>query len=298
MRASLLILPIFAATVAAGLLLIPDSTGVNVLPAIIAIALVMIGVERLMPGAKTPETRFWYPRAIALNVCQVAIVVTAGFTWNEWMRGASLFAMHARHDALASAATYLVSTLIFYWWHRYRHESEFWWRFAHQIHHSAARLEVLTSFYKNPLEILIDSVMSSVLLYPLMGCSAKQGAIYTLIIGLAGLFYHWNVRTPRWVGHIIQRPESHRMHHMRGRHTKNYGDLPLWDKLFGTFSNPSRADRLEVGFADDKETRLRDMMRGVSVEPARDSDPIRLGAICIGCSMRRRCAKAREIGFP
>jgi hypothetical protein len=27
--------------------------------------------------------------------------------------------------------------------------------------------------------------------------------------------YHMNIRTPEWLGYFIQRPESHRVHHLR-----------------------------------------------------------------------------------
>jgi sterol desaturase/sphingolipid hydroxylase (fatty acid hydroxylase superfamily) len=298
MKNPVFILLFFVATVTAALLLIPDPAGANVLVTILAISLVMIAAERVWPGAEARPVRGWYVRSILLNIIQLLIVIAAGMTWNRWMSGASLFNMAARHDCPAVGATYLVSTFVFYWWHRYRHESEFWWRFAHQVHHSVTRLEVLAAFYKNPAEILVDSLMSSVLLYPVMGCSPQQGACYTLIIALAGLFYHWNVRTPRWIGHWIQRPESHRIHHARLRHTKNYGDLPLWDKLFGTFANPARADNITCGFDGDKESRLTPMLRGESVEPQRGSEPLKFNPVCFGCPKRSRCVGVDRPGPP
>jgi sterol desaturase/sphingolipid hydroxylase (fatty acid hydroxylase superfamily) len=39
---------------------------------------------------------------------------------------------------------------------------------------------------------------------------------------------------------VIQRPEAHCEHHRLGVHAWNYGDLPIWDLLFGTFRNPER----------------------------------------------------------
>jgi sterol desaturase/sphingolipid hydroxylase (fatty acid hydroxylase superfamily) len=51
-------------------------------------------------------------------------------------------------------------------------------------------------------------------------------------------FQHTNIRTPQWLGYIVQRPESHSVHHARGVHHYNFSDLPLFDILFGTFRNP------------------------------------------------------------
>ena len=62
------------------------------------------------------------------------------------------------------------------------------------------------------------------------------------------MFQHWNVCTPRWLGYILQRPESHGLHHELGIHGRNYSDFPLWDSLMGTFVNPDTFEG-EVGCA-------------------------------------------------
>ena len=255
-----------------------------------AAGVLMIGTERLLPGSVLPRVRGWFGRVVAINLFQVAIAVISGLTWNRWMQGASVFSASGWPDWLAVGATYFVTTFVFYWWHRIRHESVFWWRVAHQIHHSASRLEVLTSFYKHPVEIAINSVLCAAICYPLMGCSAAQGGVYTLLLAIAEMFYHWNVRTPRWVGVIFQRPESHRLHHRRFHHTRNYSDLPLWDWLFGTFSNPSRADKVVCGFSDSRETALPGMLLTREVETKRDPEPLNFRPACFGCPAKLRCA--------
>ena len=58
-----------------------------------------------------------------------------------------------------------------------------------------------------------------------------------------------------------QRPESHNLHHERGVHARNYGDLPLFDMIFGTFANPRAADN-QVGFYDGGSARVREMLLG------------------------------------
>ena len=56
------------------------------------------------------------------------------------------------------------------------------------------------------------------------------------------------MKTPPWLGYVIQRPEAHFVHHARGVHTYNYGDLPIWDILFGTFRNPANFGTGDTGF--------------------------------------------------
>jgi sterol desaturase/sphingolipid hydroxylase (fatty acid hydroxylase superfamily) len=68
------------------------------------------------------------------------------------------------------AAAWLVGTFVFYRWHRLRHWRGFW-RVFHQVHHSPPRIEVVTSFYRHPIEIAADSTLSIAMLYGLLGCS-------------------------------------------------------------------------------------------------------------------------------
>ena len=97
----------------------------------------------------------------------------------------------------AGLAAYFVATFVFYWWHRWRHEVDWLWRHFHQIHHSPRRLEVVTSFYKHPLEMVANSLVGTVLVYPVLGLSPEAGAVYTLCTALGEFFYHTNCRTPR-----------------------------------------------------------------------------------------------------
>lgn len=81
-----------------------------------------------------------------------------------------------------------------------------------------------------------------------------------LITTFLSVFQHSNIRTPHWLGYIVQRPESHSQHHARGVHAKNYSDLPLFDILFGTFYNP-RNFAAEAGFYHGASARITEMLR-------------------------------------
>jgi sterol desaturase/sphingolipid hydroxylase (fatty acid hydroxylase superfamily) len=37
----------------------------------------------------------------------------------------------------------------------------------------------------------------------------------------------------------VQRPEQHNLHHGRDVHAFNYGNLAIWDRVFGTWRNPA-----------------------------------------------------------
>jgi sterol desaturase/sphingolipid hydroxylase (fatty acid hydroxylase superfamily) len=236
---------------------------------VVGTALIMMGIEQALPGRHWRQVRGWWARVFVLNAIQAATVYVAGLSWEAWLHEYRLW----RTDPLlgtVGAATfgYLAITFANYWWHRARHELPLLWRIFHQVHHSPQRIEVVTSFYKHPLEVLANSLLASVLLYVICGLGPESATGAVLIAGLAELFYHWNVKTPYWLGFIFQRPESHCVHHQRGHHSKNYSDLPLWDMLFGTFHNPRTFDG-KCGFANDAETRLAEMLVCVDVHSGR-----------------------------
>jgi sterol desaturase/sphingolipid hydroxylase (fatty acid hydroxylase superfamily) len=247
----------------------------------LAFGLVMLLVERLMPGKPLERVAGWYPRAILLNTVQAVVAYVSTATWDRWFPDLALW--HAGGFGFLPDAIigYVAITFIYYWWHRARHENPFLWRWLHQIHHSASRIEVLTSFYKHPIEIFINGILSPAILYLLLGLNAESAGLAFMMTGIAELFYHWNVRTPHWLGYLLQRPESHCIHHQRGRHRNNYSDLPLWDMLFGTFENP-REQPGACGFGPEIERRLGTMLLGRGAFARRASRPMQSAPTRVG----------------
>lgn len=228
------------------------------------VALVMICIEVGRPGRAWPRVAGWWGRAALLNGFQALMVFAAGVAWDGWMFRHRPWSADALGAAGGAIVGYVVMTLIYYWWHRWRHEVSFLWRWFHQVHHSPQRIEIITSFYKHPFELIANGVLSSGILYLLVGVEPQTAAYAVLISGLAELFYHWNVNTPHWLGYIVQRPESHCVHHQQGLHWYNFSDLPLWDMMFGTFRNP-RQWEAACGLGPENEHRLVEMLGGVDL---------------------------------
>lgn len=206
---------------------------------LIGVALFIFMLEQLVPGWKLPKVSTWVARVIFLNIVQVSIALLAGITWNKWMMGHSLLhTSDALPPLLAGFAAYFVNTFVTYWWHRARHANDTLWRLFHQLHHAPQRIEVFTSFYKHPTEMVFNSLLGSFVAYVVMGISIEAGAYYIMFAALGEMFYHSNLRTPHVLGYLFQRPEMHRIHHQRDRHECNYSDFPIWDMLFGTYENP------------------------------------------------------------
>ena len=139
-------------------------------------------VERLVPGWPLPRVRTWPLRVLLVNGVQLAIVLLAGISWERWLSAASVFSLSEHvSPVLGGLFAYFIATFVFYWWHRWRHEIPLLWRGFHQIHHSPQRLEVITSFYKHPGEMIVNSIIGSLLVYTLLGLSLEAGAIYTIV---------------------------------------------------------------------------------------------------------------------
>ncbi len=256
---------------------------------VIGVGFALLALERLRPGWALPRAPSWLPRAIAANAAQLGVVVLAGLTWDRWLRAASVVRLGDHLGPwLSGALAYVVSTFVYYWWHRARHASRPLWLGFHQIHHSPQRIEILTSFYKHPAEQAADAILSSLIAYTLLGLTPAGGAVFTLLSALGEFVYHMNVRTPRWLGLFFQRPEMHRIHHERGSHAHNYGDLPIWDMLFGTYENPETFEG-QCGFDAEREARVgamlafRDVHAGKDRTTSRGARKVALGALlCLG----------------
>ena len=216
-------------------------------------------LERVAPGRKQPHASGWYVRAIALNLAQLAVVLIGGITWTVWFQGPSLFDLSGWPPLLQGFVCWFAGTFVFYWWHRARHRYGFLWHGLHQIHHSASRIETLTAFYKHPVEITLNSILSTAIIFPLLGASTDAAPWYSFFAALGEFYYHSNIRTPRWTGYFIQRPEHHSIHHQCDVHDFNYGDITWWDRLFGTFRETDTF-AAQCGFAPGREQRLTEML--------------------------------------
>ena len=227
---------------------------------IVAVAAVFVVVERIRPGRELPNPLGWYGRAAILNAVQLGIVVLAGFTWNRWLSSHSAVHMSAYLSPVAEgAAAWFVGTFVFYWWHRLRHASDLMWRLFHQVHHSPQRIEAITSFYKHPFEIALNSVLASFIVFVVLGGSVEGAAWFNVFAATGEMFYHANIRTPHWVGYFMQRPEHHSVHHQVDVHNYNFGDITWWDRLFGTFrDSPDFAPA--CGFRGEEERQLARML--------------------------------------
>ena len=151
------------------------------------------------------------------------------------------------------------------------HRSDFLWKTFHQMHHSAERLDTYGAFFFSPLDMIGWTVLSSICFSLIIGLSPQAITATLLITNFLSIFQHANINTPRWIGYIVQRPESHTVHHAKNIHAGNYSDLPIFDILFGTFKNPPTYTH-ETGFYKGASNRMKDMLLFKDVSTPGDAE--------------------------
>ncbi len=230
-------------------------------------------VHRAKPYA---TDRAWRTRALIVGGLNFGLSLVFAAMWASVFGETHLFDLAHVHPVLGAVLGVLVYELGHYAYHRAAHRFDWLWRWGHQMHHSAESLDTFGAYYMSPLDNFFFTTIVSFVFFPLLGLPLMSGLLGAAFLTFNALFQHANIRTPQWLGYIIQRPESHAVHHGRGVHAHNYCDLPLWDIVFGTFCNPTEF-RDEVGFEPGASARLWDMARGVDVSLSEADAP--------GCSM-------------
>jgi len=213
----------------------------------------------------------WKTRALIVTGVSYAVSMAVGIGWGTVLPGASLIDGAALGTVGGAAIGILIYELAHYGYHRAAHSWNWLWRLGHQMHHSAESLDAFGAYYLHPIDAALFTTWAVLVFYPLLGLTPEAGALAAAFLAFNAAFQHANIRTPHWVGALVQRPESHAIHHGRGIHAYNYADLPLWDMVFGTYRNPTPGDEpREAGFTDGASSRIGAMLafRDVSGAPA------------------------------
>jgi len=228
---------------------------------------VMLFVEHRFPGRPLPKVRFWLLKGIVffLFTGVVNAFVPAIVSWAFGTK--TLFHLAPLGTIAGALLVTVVGDFINYWVHRAMHRVHFIWRWSHQVHHSAERMDLAGMAYAHPFDTAFVFIPIG-LATALLGVSTDAAALGGFIGFVIGVVQHMNIKTPHWLGYIVQRPESHGLHHQRGVHAYNYANLPFWDMLFGTFRNPKDFPA-EYGFWDGASKKFGSMLIGRDVgEPS------------------------------
>lgn len=225
-------------------------------------------VEAIAPGRELPAIKGWIPRALGSFAVYFYLSTYLPLFWDQYLAAYQLVDLSGLGVVAGAVVGVSVYELLIYVWHRAMHNYDWLWRSFHQMHHSAERMDTFGAFYFSPLDMAGFTFLGSLTLSLLVGLSAQAVTLFLFVTMFLGIFQHTNVKTPRWLGYIVQRPESHTIHHGKGLHAYNYSDLPIFDILFGTFKNP-KGYELDTGFYEGASARIPEMLvfRDVSEPP-------------------------------
>jgi sterol desaturase/sphingolipid hydroxylase (fatty acid hydroxylase superfamily) len=202
-------------------------------------------------------------------------IVLAGFTFSspqtfrfqlETIFGVALPSWPIADAALSFVAGFLLLDLLQYAMHRCQHAVPFLWRF-HALHHSDPDVDVTTSVRHHPIEYLIATAVYWLTVL-VLGIPAIVVLSHALAVFAAAAVTHGNISLPEWLERLL-RPvvitlDLHLVHHSIefSRENWNYGAvLSIWDRLLGTYTQISRAQREQLIFG------VRELPRGECLKP-------------------------------
>lgn len=226
---------------------------------LLAIYGVLILFEAIAPATQLKKIKNWLPKSLAVFITYFYVSTYLPMIWDQYLLPYQLFNLQNTNPFISTLTAVLVFEFFIYVWHRSMHSHHFLWRTFHQMHHSVERVDTFGAFYFSPLDMIGFTFLSSLALSVVIGLSPEAITWFLYVTMFIAAFQHTHIKTPQWLGYIIQRPESHSVHHQKGVHAYNYSDLPIFDIIFGTFNNPKEfAD--EVGLYDGASHKLKELL--------------------------------------
>jgi sterol desaturase/sphingolipid hydroxylase (fatty acid hydroxylase superfamily) len=224
----------------------------NYLALAVPLFLLFIGLEYYY-SKKKGKNFFQYAESVAnLNVGiaeRLLDVFTTGlffFVFDYIQKHFSIFDIHA--GVFTWILLFLLTDLVWYWYHRLAHEINAFWA-VHVVHHQSEDFNYTVSARITVFQSVVRCMFWAVL--PLIGFPAVMVSVFLLIHGLYPFFIHTQALGKwGWFEKILVTPTHHGIHHASNPEylDKNYGDvLIIWDKMFGSFANENKDVKIVYG---------------------------------------------------
>ncbi|MGK0296617.1 MAG: sterol desaturase/sphingolipid hydroxylase (fatty acid hydroxylase superfamily) [Gammaproteobacteria bacterium] len=180
--------------------------------------------------------------------------------------------------SLSIVLTIVVMDFVIYLQHVMFHAVPLLWR-IHRVHHADLDYDVTTGARFHPIEILL-SMLIKFLTILVLGPAVIAVVIFEVVLNVAALFNHSNVRLPLMVDKILRwivvTPDMHRVHHSieDDEANSNFGfNLPWWDRLFATYKDQPRAghEAMVIGIHHFRDAKQVDQLPGMLALPFIDT---------------------------
>ena len=143
-----------------------------------------------------------------------------------------------KENIISWIIVFLLTDLIWYWYHRLSHEVNILWG-AHIVHHSSDEYNYTVSLRITIYQSFIRLAFGLAL--PIIGFPVPMLLISISVLGIYQFFIHTRfIKSLGFLESILVTPSNHRVHHGSNEIylDKNYGGiLIIWDKLFGTYQS-------------------------------------------------------------
>jgi len=161
-------------------------------------------------------------------------------TWAARTTGRKLFGSRVLPDLgtgpVAVAAAVLGWDFIYYWNHRFMHESRYMWA-IHVVHHSSERYNLSTAL-RQP----VADALGTFVPYGLLSLLGLRPEVIETARGINLIYQFWiHTEAIGKLGpleQVFNTASAHRVHHGSNRQylDRNHGSiLIIWDRLFGTY---------------------------------------------------------------
>src|SRR5262245_4962063 len=102
----------------------------------------LLVLDKVAPARRFPTVRFWRLKGLAMFVVSIGLFSTLPFLWDGFLGQYRLIDATGLGVVGGSLLAIAVAQLFSYWWHRAMHNVPFLWRWFHQVHHSAERVDI------------------------------------------------------------------------------------------------------------------------------------------------------------
>ena len=220
---------------------------------------------------------------VVLNTLVVRALFPAaavGMALSAQAQGWGLLNQYAFPGWAALVAGILLLDLAIYLQHVMFHAVPALWR-LHRMHHADLDIDVTTGARFHPVEIALSMLIKFAAIAAL-GVAPAAVVVFEVLLNATSMFNHANVRIApalepalRW---LVVTPDMHRVHHSveRDETNSNFGfNLPLWDRLFGTYRAQPRAghEAMTIGIPDFRDAAECSTLAGMLAIPFRGGAP-------------------------
>jgi sterol desaturase/sphingolipid hydroxylase (fatty acid hydroxylase superfamily) len=220
-----------------------NAAGQSASPGAAVRAPVATGREQARPATRRAVR---VARRVASSAAATAVaggVTAAATTWAARTGAAAVWSGRRRRGrdlgtgVAATAAAVLAWDFLYYWNHRFMHESRWMWA-VHAVHHSSERYNLSTAL-RQP----VADAVGMGLPYGALCLAGMRPEVIETARGVNLLYQFWiHTETIGKLGRVeevLNTPSHHRVHHGSNQRylDRNHGSiLIVWDRLFGTFT--------------------------------------------------------------